>query len=328
MRSYRVVVLLLPDMLTSSISLPVEMLHAAENRRRILQPRSGNALQIDTVALDLSTIATTAGLKILPDALFSDVEHADLLLIPSIWRNPVRSISDQPELFAWLRRLHSAGTQLCAVSTGSFLLAEAGLLDNRPATTHWFYLDLFAKRYPDVQLKRQHLITQSEGLHCAGSVNAAADLMVYFLKLTYGQAISRQVESQFSPEIRRSYGESLYIEQAQHPDEEIAQIQHTINLQADGINSIAELASQHGMAVRTLNRRFKAVTGMTPLAYLQQKKIANARELLQHSNLSIADVAAACGFPDVSYFCAQFKKQMAMTPRDYRNSVRAKLFSA
>jgi AraC-like DNA-binding protein len=82
------------------------------------------------------------------------------------------------------------------------------------------------------------------------------------------------------------------------------------------------------MAVRTLNRRFKAVTGMTPLAYLQQKKIANARELLQHSNLSIADVAAACGFPDVSYFCAQFKKQMAMTPRDYRNSVRAKLFSA
>lgn len=328
MRCYRVIVLLLPDMLTSSTSLPIEMLHAGENRRRIMQPRSGKGLQIETVALDMATIATTAGLKILPDALFSSIDSADLVLIPSIWRNPLRSISAQPELFAWLRRLHSAGTQLCAVSTGSFLLAEAGLLDDLPATTHWFYLDLFAKRYPKIQLKRQHLITQSNGLHCAGSVNAVADLMVYFLKLTYGQAISRQVESQFSPEIRRSYGESLYIEQSQHPDEEIAQIQHSINLQAASIHNIAELAAQHDMAVRTLNRRFKAVTGITPLHYLQQKKIANARELLQQSNLSIAEVASTCGFADVSYFCALFKKQMAMTPRDYRNSVRGKLFSA
>lgn len=330
MRTYSVIVLLLDDMLTSSISLPLEMLHAAENRRKIKAPRSPNALHIKTVALSHDIIRTTAGLTIVPDALYEDINHADLVLIPSIWRNPLRTISDQPRLLDWLRRLHNNGTQLCAVSTGAFLLAEAGLLDQRPATTHWFYLDLFEQRYPNCNLQRHHLITQKDGLHCAGSVNAAADLMIYFVKVTFGQAISRQVESQFSPEIRRSYGESLYIEQGlqQHPDEEVAQVQHSINLDSATIKSIAGLAQQHGLSVRTLNRRFKHVTGITPLSYLQQKKLENARELLQHSNLSIADIADQTGFTDISYFGAQFKKHMAITPRQYRNSVRGKLFSA
>lgn len=90
------------------------------------------------------------------------------------------------------------------MGTGSYLLAEAGLLDGKPATTHWNYFEQFSQRYPAVDLKSRHLITQSDNIYCVGSVNSIADLMVHMVEEWFGSRIARAVENQFSPAVSQT----------------------------------------------------------------------------------------------------------------------------
>lgn len=315
-------------MLASSASLPLEMLNAADaqaRRQRGDVPR----LHSQTAALRRRTVATNAGLTIQADTLYSHIEQTDYLILPALWRNPLRAVLQQQKLLQWIRQLHERGAIICAVSTGSFLLAEAGLLNHKPGTTHWFYLDLFERRYPHVQTQRHHLITQAGSIYCAGSVNALADLMVYFAREIYGDAVSRHMESQFSPEIRRAYSATMYTEEGQHPhhDEDIARVQDHLTTHCNETLSVADVATKFGLSSRTLNRRFKQITGSTPLQYLQRSRLENAQELLRNSNLSVAEIAEHVGYQDVSYFAGLFKRHFAMPPMRYRRSVRGKLFA-
>lgn len=315
-------------MLTSSVSLPLEILYAANNAAQRDQ-RGSLKLRVQTISTYRKTVRTQAGLTLVADANFRRAQPADLILLPTFWRNPVRGVRKAEPILAWLRAAAADGSQICTVSTGSFLLAEAGLLDGRAATTHWFYMDAFARRYPNVNLQRHHLITKADNIFCAGSLNSIADLMVYFVSLHFGEAIGRQVESQFSPEIRRPYRERLYIEGQSdlHHDETVAAIQDSINARSSEKLSIDALARDHHINLRSLNRRFKEVTGVSPLNYLQQKRISNACELLLQTDMSVADIALTVGYEDASYFSSLFKRQMQMPPQRYRKSVRGKLFS-
>lgn len=323
-----VAIVLFDEMLASSISLPLEMLYSAQNIARLSGSR--DTLEVRTVSIDRRAVTTQAGLTLLADTRYSNVDHADLIVLPTYWRNPLRGIRKTEKLIPWLQKAAENGSQICTASTGSFLLAEAGLLDDRAATTHWFYLDLFSQRYPQVQLKRHHLITQADNLHCAGSLNAVADLMVYFIGRYFNESIARHVESQFSPEIRRTHRDSLYVEGHAdlHHDETVAAIQATITASSDRPLSIKSLAEIHGISLRSLNRRFRSITGQTPLAYLQRQRINSARELLLKTDMTIADIAATVGYEDASYFSGLFKRLVQISPQSYRKSVRRKLFRA
>lgn len=328
-------VILLDEMLTSSVSLPLEMLIAASDvwRRdsRITgktNPAAGK-LSIETLALGGKTVRTKAGLTLQADRKLNQAEPSDLILLPTFWRNPLRGIKYARPLQAWLEEAVAAGKLVCTVSTGSFLLADTGLLNNRAATTHWFYMDKFAARYPEVLLQRRHLITQSDSIYCAGSINSVADLMIHLIGQHFSAAVARQVESQFSPEIRRTYRDTLYVEgdSQLHHDEVVAAVQDRLNSQSSERIDIAALADDAGISVRSLNRRFKKITGHTPLSYLQQKRINDARELLAKTDLLVAEIALNVGYEDASYFSGLFKQHMQLTPAEYRKSVRGKLFS-
>lgn len=321
-------VLLLDGMLASSASLPLEMLNAAAMHAG--QKRRGTTpLHSQTAALRRTTVATNAGLSMVADTLYSRVAHTDYLVLPALWRNPLQTVTRHPELLRWIRQLYENGTVICAVSTGSFLLAEAGLLDHKPGTTHWFYLDLFARRYPQVATQRHHLITEAGRIYCAGSLNALADLMVHFARQIYDEKTSRHIESQFSPEIRRAYHTTLYTEQGRHAhhDEDIAHVQDYLTTHSHQSIAMDEIAAKFGLSPRTFNRRFKKITGDTPLQHLQRCRLENARELLRNSNLSVAEIAEHVGYRDVSYFAGLFKRHFAMLPMRYRRAVRSKLFT-
>jgi transcriptional regulator GlxA family with amidase domain len=214
---------------------------------------------------------------------------------------------------------------ICAVGTGSCFLAEAGILNGRAATTHWYYIKQFQRDYPAVLLQKHHLVTRAGNLFCAGSVNSVADLMIHFVEILYSQAIAKQVESHFSPEIRQSLDLNFYHQG--HPDEDIARAQQW--LQANYAQSVRlkALAEEVEMSVRTLNRRFQTATGQTPIKYLQTVRIGVARDLIRNSNLAIADIAYRVGYHNASHFSADFRKAMNVSPAHYRQNVRSKLFS-
>jgi transcriptional regulator GlxA family with amidase domain len=274
-------------------------------------------------------VKTAGGLTINATATPDTIQQTDVLILPSLWRNPVGALSQYPELLPWLRKMSAQQTLLCAVGTSSYFLAEAGLLDNKPATTHWNYCNHFAKRYPKVNLKRQYLITQSDNIYCAGSVNSIADLMVHLISRFYGQALARQVEGQFSPEIRRPFEDHAYaqLDNSPHQDETIIDAQEWIREHCTEPVNLKQLADTLGLSSRSFNRRFKQALGITASDYLQHQRVLIARELLRTSNLSINEIAGQSGHHDSSYFCARFKKTMGQTPLAYRKSVRGKLFT-
>lgn len=311
----------------------MEMLLAADNAARSMRQRTA-PLRYDLVGPNggkdgSGELSTASGLTLKLSGEPGDIQQTDLLIVPALWRNPLTTLRQHRDLLPWLQQLAQQQTRLCAVGTGSFLLAEAGLLDRRPATTHWFYFEQFAQRYPLVQLQRSHLITEANGVFCAGSINSVADLTIHFIELFYGRPLARKVEAQFSPEIRRPFEHHLYsaTHADVHGDELVVQAQDLLRAQHAEPLRIPELAQQLGLSPRSLNRRFQQAIGISPTEYLQQQRIASARELLRTSNLAIAEVAIAVGYADSGYFCRLFKEVMKQTPREYRQAVRGKLFS-
>lgn len=324
---HRITLLALPHSLGSSITLPLEMLNAASNlarSRRGLNP----AIEIRIAGCDETTVEMVGGLRMMTDCHYSEIEQSDWLILPALWRSPLFIIKRYPQLIPWLQGIVNTENIIFAIGTSSYLLAEAGLLDHKPATTHWHYFDNFAKRYPDVELKSQYLITQANNIYCAGSVNSGADLVIHLLGKLYGESIARLVEGQFSPEIRRSFESHAYAQHESnlHQDELIIEAQEYLREHSADSLSMQELANKLQLSMRTFNRRFKRATELTPGDYLHNLRLNNARELLRTSNLSINEVAAQAGYPDSSYFCARFKKTMGLTPLSYRKSARAKLF--
>jgi transcriptional regulator GlxA family with amidase domain len=325
----KVTFLIFPNIMASSISLPLEMLNAADDIWRS-QSRNNHSLQIHLAAQTLEPVTTSGGLKIIPDTLLKDISQTDLLIIPGLWRNPINTLKNNIAVCEWIKSIITPETRICAVGTGSSFLAEANILDNKAATTHWFYFDLMEEKYPDVKWKRQHLITQSGNIFCAGSVNSIADLAIHFIEQGYSAAIARKVESQFSPEIRRAYDSHLFDESphTRHHDELVAEIQDFIQRHfAENIN-FTEQAGKAGISSRTLQRRFRSANGYSPLQYQQYIRVNNAKELLQKTNLNIQDIAELVGYVDASHLSQVFKHHTQQTPSAYRKAVRGKLFSA
>lgn len=319
---------LYPRVLFSSITLPAEMLTAAEHFYRV-RHKTKSRLHIHVATLDGQPIPSSGILAIRPTCSLDQLGDIDLLYLPTLWRNPLSVLHRQRRIIPLLQDIAMRQTLICAVGTGSCFLAEAGLLNHKPATTHWYFMEAFSRRYPDVDLKRQYLITRADNLYCAGSVNSVADLTCYFIERFYGPQIARQVESHFSPEIRRSYRQQGYFEGEAnlHHDELMIDAQQWLHEHFAENLSFADVAHQLGMSQRTLNRRFKMATGMSPGRYLQQLRLEQARELLRDSNLPVAEIALAVGYQDIGYFSTLFREHMAQSPTAYRQAVRGKLFS-
>lgn len=325
----KVTFVLTEGMLTTGTTLPIEMLKAATSTARSLD-RSSPAITITTTACSREPITTVSEFQLQAATTLAEAETSDIIYLPGLWRNPRPVIRRQGELLDWLRQRYEHGATFAAVGTGCCFLAEAGLLDDKPATTHWHYFDQFQRDYPRVQLKRQHFITQAGNVYCAASVNALADLTVYFIRRFYGKPIATQVERHFSHEIRRPFEAICYFADnpGHHADEEITQVQMWLqdNFSRDIV--LQHIAERFAMSVRTLNRRFRQATGKTPLEYLQDVRIDSARDLLKTSNLNVGEIAYRVGYQDASHFTSLFKARLNVTPSAYRTTVRAKLFSA
>lgn len=322
-------ILLCDNLLSTSATLPIEMLRTAEATARGLKLEAPT-LDIHTISRNAAPVATASGFTLTPSTALAAAPQLDLVHIPGQWRNPRRAIRQNPDHGPWLKAQHRGGAIITAVGTGVCFPAAAGLLDGKPGTTHWHYFDQFQKDYPAVQLKRQYFITQAGNLYCVASVNTLAELMVHIIYRWYGRPVANNVERNFFHEIRGTFEPSRYFaEQVEsHPDEGILQAQIWLQDNFTRRVSIPQLATQFDMSVRTFSRRFKQALGKTPVEYLQLLRLRNARDLLQKTNLSTQEVAAHSGYQDLAYFTRLFKQHFQTTPGKYRETVRAKLFSA
>ena len=319
--------------LATGLTLPLEMLLAGEAFSRRYD-KSSVKLVTEFVSQENKPIASRAGLQLLPDIALNELANdkdyiPDIILVPSLWRNPRPVLKQHKALITWLKHCWQQGSILLAVGTGVCFLAESGLLDDHSATTHWHYVEQFKRDYPKVKIKPDFFITQSERIYCAASLNALADIIVHIIRQTYGRAAAQNVERNFSHEIRKPYEEQRYLEGAvdRHADELIAQIQFWLRTNLSSELSLAEVAEKFGLSQRSFTRRFKVATGLRATEYWQQLRIEAAKDLLSSSNLSIQEISYHVGYQDQGHLTRLFKKSLSLTPKDYRGMVRKKLFS-
>lgn len=319
--------LLFPQALITGVSLAAEMLSSATSlRARNEQRRSPFSIRL--IAPTLAPTEATAGLRLQPDMTYQDEATFDILIVPPMWGNPLRSLHHNPEIVPWLRTHYRKGAKLMATGTGVTWLAETGLLDGQIATTHWYYYDKFAARYPKITLHRKASITAANGIYCTTSINSQTEMVLYLIAEKYGQKIAKTIETHYGHEISKSTQQPFYQIGGQLQfDESIALAQDWMKRNLDKPITAQSVADHCQLPLRSFNRKFKDQVGETPHQYLQRIRMETAQQLLRDVGMSVQDVAEQVGYKDAYHFSTRFHQQFLLTPSQYRRMVKAKTYN-
>lgn len=313
--------------LVTGISLAAEMLSGA-SRLRDRKTQHQDPLDIKLVSTNLNAKSLTAGLRLQPDLTFASEVIFDLIVLPPMWGNPLVTIIKYPEIVPWIHKQYTGGAKVVATGTGVCWAAEAGLLDDQVATTHWYFYDQFSAKYPKVKLNRKASITAANGVYCAGSINSQSEMMLFLINEMFGQRITSVIETHFAHEISRSNQHPFYQVGGQMQfDESIALAQDWMKRNIHQSITNQMIADICQLPLRTFNRRFKEQVGQTPNQYLLQMRLETAQELLRDFGLTMMDVAEQVGFKDSYYFKSKFRQHFDMEPKQYRDMVKAKVFA-
>ena len=267
------------------------------------------------------------GITLMADGDWRDIptgnSQADLVIVPTIGAPIAQVLEANPGMIDWLGGFQEAPTgqvRLARNCTGAFLLAEAGLLDGRQATTHWGFSNQFRKRFPGVDLQPDKLITVDGHIACAGGGMAWWDLGVYLVERYAGAKVARELAKAFVIDAGRTSQAPYGALQARryHSDAAILKLQDWLDVNHTRPVTLQALAAFAGLTERSLIRRFKAATGDTPTGYLQILRIEAARQHLENSRVAVEVVTRLVGYEDVSSFSRLFRKHTGLAPGIYR----------
>lgn len=250
----------------------------------------------------------------------------DLLLIPAFKNNQVHDgIAQNMAFIPWLSKQYTSGAAVASFCTGAFLLAATGLLDYKPATTHINAQYSFENAFPLVLLQVDAVVTEKDSLYTSGGATNTFHLLMRLIEQYCSRKIAVRAAKMFSIDMDRKkqsyFGTFLPLED--HGDTIVKQTQEKIQQRFREANTIEEIISDIPSSRRNLVRRFKQVTGITPIEYLQKTRIEAAKQLLEHSRQNIMEVMLDSGYNDLKSFRTLFKKNVGMTPTAYREKFSA-----
>ncbi|MFB7330618.1 GlxA family transcriptional regulator [Streptomyces adustus] len=316
MSDRRVVVVLYKGALALDITGPMEVFETA-NR---LLGSPGRPYLLDLVSADGPRVRTSSGVIVEASPLAAGEGPIDTLLVPGGWG--LHSALRDRALVSWIGRAAARSRRVASVCGGSFLLAEAGLLDGRHATTHWAYTEAMAGRYPEVTVDAEPIFVWDGPFVTSAGVSTGIDMALALVEADHGAPLALEVARFLVLPLRRHGGQPqvsavLDAQLADHPPIRAAQewIMHNL----DHRLPVAEIALRANMSPRNFSRVFRREVGATPGQYVERKRIARARELLETTDLAIAQIARRCGFAAPETFFRSFGRALGLTPRQYRN---------
>jgi transcriptional regulator GlxA family with amidase domain len=266
-----------------------------------------------------TTVTADGGLRIEAPHGLERTRRVDTLIVP-----PTDRLDELPvEVFDALRRAHARGCRIISLCTGAFILAEAGLLKGRRATTHWTECDDLARRYADVSVDPGVLfVDEGDILTSAGSA-ASIDLCLYVVRCDYGSEIATRLARELVVPPQRDGGQAQYIDTPLPSLDSANLFADTIAWVQEHLNeplTVADLAARSAMSPRTFARQFLAATGTTPHQWLQRQRVHLAQRLLETSDFSIESVAAGSGFCTAGNLRKHFSRIMRTSPQAYRRT--------
>jgi transcriptional regulator GlxA family with amidase domain len=245
----------------------------------------------------------------------------NLIFIPAFGTADVGlAIQENHKYIPWLQQQFKAGAELACVCTGAFLLGATGLLNGRPATTHVDACKQFATAFPTVKLQADKVVTGDGGLYTSGGSTSSFHLMLHLLQKYCGKDIAARTAKLFSIDMDREHQTyfSTFSPLQVHNDNLVTMAQQRIEADYQSTGTIEELIKEIPGSRRNIARRFKQVTGITPIEYLQKTRIEAAKKLLVETNQQMTEVMLNSGYSDPKAFRKIFRKTVGMTPTGYR----------
>jgi len=269
------------------------------------------------LSMDDAPVAASNDMKFTPTALLEEAQKLDTLIV-------VASIDTgdycTPKILQWLRQIAVQGVNIGATSTGSLILARAGLLDGYRCTIHWENLESFREEFPRVNATAELYEIDGKRLTCSGG-SAGLDMMMHLLALRHGHALAAGVAEQcIHPEIRKSQA-SQRLSLRGRFNVSNASLSHAIDCMERHLEDTldcAQIARQIGLSERHLNRLFRSQLDTTPARFYMGLRLGRARALLQQTVMNVLEVSVACGFASSSHFIRCYRARFGRTPATER----------
>lgn len=246
---------------------------------------------------------------------------ADTVIVPSC-----RDAAEPPPaaLVDAVRAAHEAGARVASLCTGAFVLAEAGLLDGRRATTHWAHTALLHERYPAVRVDPDVLYVDEGSVLTSAGKAAGLDLCLHLVRTDHGTAVANALARSLVVPPHRPGGQAQFIPAAvgHGRDHVLAGLLPWALERIEHPLTVSDLAREAGMSARNLGRHFRAVTGTSPLRWLLAQRVRRAQELLEVSDLSVEQIAARTGMGTATTLRRHFSQQLGVPPETYRRTFR------
>jgi transcriptional regulator GlxA family with amidase domain len=318
MTAHRVAVLALDGVVALDLGVPAQILGAArglDGKRRY---------DVATCSPGGRPVTTTAGFRAMPEYGLELLNEADTVIVPGVHGAglPDQSPADAGVLDA-LR--HVAGrARVMSICTGAFVLAEAGLLDGRDATTHWAYADRFRRRYPLVRLDPEVLFIDEGDLLTSAGVAAGIDLCLHLVRRDHGAEVANRAARRCVVAPWRDGGQSQFIERPlpTFAGATTARTRSWALQRLDEPLDLRLLAQHARTSVRTFTRRFREETGLSPNQWLIGQRIEQARRLLESTDLAVDQVARRCGFATAVSLRQHLHAVVGVSPGAYRRMYR------
>lgn len=265
--------------------------------------------------------APHAWLPNLPTASYAEIARADSVVVPStddLDTNP------DPELVEALRVAHGRGVRVASLCTGAFVLAAAGLLDGRVATTHWMHAGDLARRYPEVDVRSDVLYVDEGDVLTSAGKTAALDLCLHLVRRDLGATVANAVARRLIVPAHRSGGQAQFITPPAEPrnPDGLAPTLEWARTRLDQPITVRDLAGHAGLSTRQLARRMHAELQAGPLDWLHQQRVTRAQELLESTDASVEQIAAGCGMGTAATLRRHFHRVVGVSPTAYRSTFR------
>jgi transcriptional regulator GlxA family with amidase domain len=313
-----------PDVQILDVTGPLEVF-ARTARWLVDHDRCGHpAYTVELLAARPGIVRSSSGLELVVHRSFTEVRRGIDTLLVAGGAGARRAPSDRV-LVRWLRRIAPRVRRLASVCTGAFLLAEAGLLDGRRATTHWGACRELAERYPHVMVDADPIFIRDERIYTSAGVTAGMDLALALVEEDHGREVALAVARELVMFLKRPGGQSQFSAQlmAQAADREpIRELQAWIGAHPAADLSVAALARRAAMSVRNFARVFTREVGTTPARFVERARVEVARRRLEDSSTGIEVVAAQCGFSSAEIMRRAFLRTVRVNPAQYRHRFR------
>jgi transcriptional regulator GlxA family with amidase domain len=317
-RPHEVAVLALDRTVAFELGLPHAFLGGA------VDPGDRPLYRVRVASADGGPVRTSAGYAVLPDHDLALLETADTVVVPGTHGGPSMDDGSLSPAVADALTRAAGHARVLSICTGAFVLAAAGLLDGRPATTHWMHVAAFSRLFPQVQLDPDVLFVDDGDVLTSAGNAAGIDLLLHVVRRDHGSEVANSVARRRVASPWRDGGQSQFIERPV-PDPGGAGTADTrawALTRLAGPLTLGELAGHARMSVRTFTRRFRQETGMSPQRWLTQQRVARARHLLESTDTPVERVADAAGFGSTASLRQHLHAAIGVAPLTYRRTFR------